>query len=236
MFSESVELYDLIYSRLKDYALEADAIARLLRDIHPSAHDLLDVGCGTGEHARHLTGLGFAVDGLDIEPGFVEAARAKSSGEFVVADMASFVLERRYDAVLCLFSSIGYVGTAERLASAIERFATHLRPGGVVVVEPWFEPGQMTDGRVHLHTAQSGDVSVCRMSRTTIDGAISRLEFEYLIGGSAGISRASEVHELGLFRRDEIETCFASVGLSCEYDPAGLTGRGLYVGRAVRAL
>lgn len=231
MFSESVELYDLIYSSLKDYARESAVIAELIRRLHPTATRLLDVGCGTGEHARHLSAMGFTVDGIDIEPGFVEIARQKSPGLFLQADMTSFDLHQSYDAVLCLFSSIGYVQSLERVTLALARFRNHLAPHGIVIVEPWFSTGQMEDGKVHVHTADGNGIRVCRMSHTKIQGRISRLQFEYLIGRASGLARASETHELGLFRRDEMEACFANAGLLCEYDPSGLADRGLYVGR-----
>jgi SAM-dependent methyltransferase len=231
MFSESVELYDLIYARRKDYAAEVEAIAARLLDLMPTAHDLLDVGCGTGEHARLLVEKGFCVDGIDLEPAFVEIARAKSAGSFTCADMADFDLDRDYDAVLCLFSSIGYVKTTDALNKTLASFRSHLRPGGVVIVEPWFTREVMEDGTVHMHTAQADGLSVCRMSHTAIHDNVSRLTFEYLIGRSSGLTRALEVHELGLFSRKDTENAFSNAGLTCEWDPIGIAGRGLYVGR-----
>jgi ubiquinone/menaquinone biosynthesis C-methylase UbiE len=54
MFTASAEFYDLIYSTFKDYAGEAAQIVRLLRRLHPQCQTVLDVACGTGEHARIL--------------------------------------------------------------------------------------------------------------------------------------------------------------------------------------
>jgi ubiquinone/menaquinone biosynthesis C-methylase UbiE len=70
MFSESPELYDVIYGSFKDYSAESQAVAGLLSQVAPGAHNILDIGCGTGEHARFLQSThGYQVDGLDIEPG-----------------------------------------------------------------------------------------------------------------------------------------------------------------------
>jgi SAM-dependent methyltransferase len=53
------------------------------------------------------------------------------------ADPADFNLGLTFDAVVCLFSAIGYVVTVKRLHSALAAMARHLRPGGVLLVEPW---------------------------------------------------------------------------------------------------
>ena len=129
MFSASAEYYDLIYSTFKDYSSEAALVAALLRQFNPHSRTVLDVACGTGEHARRLAALGFTVDGLDLDPAFVRIARQKHpAGHFVEADMSDFQLPDRYDAVLCLFSSIGYLKTLDRVARALACFRRHLRP------------------------------------------------------------------------------------------------------------
>jgi len=46
MFSESAELYDLIYSQFKDYPAETSALASLIRAEHPMARSVLDVARG----------------------------------------------------------------------------------------------------------------------------------------------------------------------------------------------
>src|SRR5215471_16221397 len=106
MFDASAEYYDLLYSTFKDYAAETAVIAALLRRLNPNCRTVLDVACGTGEHANRLAALGFDVDGFDLNPAFVTIARAKHpAGRFFVADMTDFHAARRYDAVICLFSS-----------------------------------------------------------------------------------------------------------------------------------
>jgi SAM-dependent methyltransferase len=235
MFTASAELYDLIYGQLKDYRAEAAQLATLIRSRSPDARRILDVACGTGEHARLLVQEhGFEVDGLDLDPELVRIARSKlPQGSVYHADMISFALGRTYDVLVCLFSSIGYVLTMDNLGRTLACFRKHVADGGLVIVEPWFAPGVLESGRVYMKTAETPDVVVCRMSHTEVEDRISRLRFEYLIGRRSGIERASEVHELGLFTTDEMAACFAEAGLSTTYDPQGPGGRGLFTARAV---
>lgn len=234
MFTSSAQLYDAIYSTFKDYPAEARQIGALLRRAHPGARTILDVACGTGEHARLLHADGFVVDGLDLDPAFVRIAAEKHpAGRFFQADMADFHLDARYDAILCLFSSIAYLCTIDRVTSALRCFREHLASGGVAVVEPWFVPGVLDPARVAVHEVDVGGMHVVRTGRVGIEGRVSRLSFEYEITDAAGTRRASEIHELGLFTPDEMLAAFGDAGLHVDYDPEGLTGRGLYTGGLV---
>ncbi|NBC18608.1 MAG: methyltransferase domain-containing protein, partial [Bacteroidetes bacterium] len=128
MFTTSIPYYAAFYGAFKDYAAEAAAIADLIHEHHPSAQTVLDVGCGPGDHARLLaTEHGYAVDGIDVAPEFVQQARANHpDGSFWVADMVNFDLGRQYDVVLCLFSAIGYVRTLENVRRTLCNFRHHL--------------------------------------------------------------------------------------------------------------
>jgi SAM-dependent methyltransferase len=234
MFSPSAEYYDLIYSTFKDYPSESKQIASLLRRLHPECQTVLDVACGTGEHARLLAAEGLTVDGLDVDPALLRIARQKHSGRFFEADMSDFHIASRYDGVISLFSSIGYLLTLDRVAKALKCFREHLAPGGVIVVEPWFGPGGLDPTRVERNVGEANGVRVTRVSRVEVENRVSRLYFDYEISDSTGIRSVSEIHELGLFTPAEMVEQFYNAGLKVEYDPKGLTGRGLYVARENR--
>jgi len=233
MYTVSAEFYDLIYSTFKDYRAEAAQIAGLLRRFNPQCKTILDVACGTGEHARLLASHGLDVDGVDLDPAFVRiAARKHPAGRFVEADMSDFQLSRQYDAVLCLFSSIAYLQTLDRVRRAFRCFRDHLAPGGLVVVEPFFAPGVpgvLYPAGATRHTGEANGIRVSRVSRLDIEGTRARLHFEYEIADGAGTRCASEVHELGLFSTAELHQAFRDAGLDAEHDPKGLTDRGLFV-------
>jgi len=229
LFIESSELYDAIY-KFKDYARESERLRILIDNAVPGARTILDVACGTGEHAKFLK-RHYRVDGIDINERYLRAARLKNpAGNFTCADMLDFDLGRTYDVVTCLFSAIGIVRTFARLETAIACMARHVRPGGALIIEPWFTPEQWRPARPFILTGEIGTDKVYRLSHSLQEGALSVLLHNYLRATRAGVEHYSERIELGLFTRDEMTWAFEFTGMVVRYGSEGLMGRGLYVG------
>lgn len=228
MFSRSAGIYDAVYS-FKDYAAEARRIHELVEERSPAASSLLDVACGTGKHLEQLRAW-YEVGGLDLDPQLLEIARARLGDvPLVVEDMTSFELNRRFDVVTCLFSSIGYVGTLQRLNQAVAAMAGHLGSGGILIVEPWFAPDAWLTGRPHLLTVDEPDLKVARMTISGRDGRLAVMDFTYLVGTPGGVEIFSERHEAALFTDEEYRQAFDAAGLIVHHDDYGLIGRGLYI-------
>lgn len=230
MFSKSAALYDAIYTRMKNYESESAQVRDLVRKLRPAAKTMLDVACGTGEHAKYLK-ADFQVDGIDLNPEFVAIAQSKNQdGLYEVADMTDFDLGRRYDVVTCLFSAIGYAGTRQKLGKAIRCFARHLNGDGLVIVEPWLTPENWIAGRPFMTTVSEDDLKVCRMNISeTRKGNRSFMKFHYLVGTPSGVTHFTENHNAGLFTIDQMKRAFSRAGLAAQYDEQGIFGRGLYV-------
>ncbi len=232
MFSKSAEFYDAIYAAVgKDYPAEAEKAYKFIQTHKKSEGDrLLDVACGTGLHANLLSQF-YKVEGLDLDAKMLSVARRKYPAiRFHHGDMLDFELKRQFDAIVCLFSSIGYVKTKPRLQKTIKNMTRHLVPGGVLLIEPWFAPEQWNVGCNFLTTVNQPDLKIVRMSRSTRRGKVSILEFQYLIGTSKGIEHSLEVHEMGLFTHEEYLGAFQAAGLKVVHDVEGLDGRGIYIG------
>jgi SAM-dependent methyltransferase len=227
-FLDSAELYDAIY-HFKNYARECELLRGLIDSAVPHARTLLDAACGTGAHSQFLKNH-FAVDGIDLNEDYLRAARIKNpAGLYLHADMTGFHLARTYDVVTCLFSAIGYVATVARLNLAVAAMARHVRPGGVLIVEPWITPDKWTSGGQYVNTGQLPDGLVCRMSHSGQAGRLSVLQLHYLRGSVRGIEHFSERMELALFTREEMTRAFDDAAMQVNYDPEGLMGRGLYL-------
>jgi len=225
------EVYDTVYA-WKDYAAEARRIRQLVLRYGPRRPQrLLDVGCGTGAHLRHLARWFDAV-GLDRSGPMLEVARERLPGvRFVRGRMERFDLGERFDAITCLFSAIGYVRSPEDLRRTLSTFADHLAPGGVVIVEPWLFPTTYRPGSIHLGTYGSKRRPIVRMNLSDRKGRRSIMDMHYLVGEPTGVRHWVERHDMGLFSPREYRRAFAAAGLRCLFQNAGFTGRrGLFVG------
>ena len=231
MFSKTAPYYDAIYS-WKDYMAETSTIIEIIAEQGQSeGNRVLDVACGTGMHMQYLI-QDFEVEGLDLDENLLALARQRvPRASFHQGDMVDFDLGKRFDTVICLFSSIGYVKTKASLHRAISCMANHLRSGGVLIVEPWFEPDKFYPGSVHAKFIDEPELKIARVNTSFVEGSISLFDMHYLIGTPEGTDHYIERHELGLFTVDEMKTAFESAGLEASYQEDGLMGRGLYIGR-----
>jgi SAM-dependent methyltransferase len=230
MFTKSARFYDALYA-WKDYDTEAQRLRDIIQGHGLSdGAALLDVACGTGAHIARLKRY-YRVEGLDLDPVLLEIARERNPEiVFHQGDMADFKLGRQFDVVTCLFSSIGYVKTVQRLDQTVANLARHTTPGGLVLVEPWLMPGAYEVGGVHALFVDQPGLKIARMNVSALEDAVSILDFHYLAGTPEGIEHFTERHELGLFSHDDYLLAYNAAGFEVEYNPVGLMGRGLYIG------
>ncbi len=232
MYTQSAKYYDALYRALgKNYATESEKIRSILTaKTQSGGNALLDVACGTGLHLQYLQ-RDFDCQGIDLERNLLNiAADRVPDVPLHQADMISFNLSKKFDVILCLFSSIGYVPNVMRLNQTLQTFVRHLRPGGVVIVEPWITPDRWQDGHLNALYVNEPNLKVARMNTSRRDGNVSILHFHYMIGSTDGIRTFTELHRLTLFTDQEYTAAFRNAALHVEHDPDGLMGRGLYVG------
>ncbi len=232
MYSQSARYYDALYGSLgKDYAIETKRIEQIVAErCRSGGNALLDVACGTGKHVEHLRNH-FECEGLDVARSMVEIATERNPGvPFHLGDMIGFNLGKRFDVVICMFSAIAYAPNLQRLDQTLQTFARHLKPGGVIIVEPWLRPEDWKDGMVHALFVDDPDLKVARMSVSRRDANVSVLNFHYMVASRDGIRTFTEPHRLTLFNPDDYRNAFRKAGLFVEFEEGGFAGRGLYIG------
>lgn len=235
IYSGNAKYYDLIYGG-KDYQKEVQILCQLISEYKRSdGKQLLDIACGTGSHLKYLSET-FACEGIDINSELIEIAINKvPNSTFVKANMLNFNLRKKYDIITCLFSAIGYTKTLNNLKKALNSFYSHLKDGGVVLIEPWFTKNSK-DFIVNvpfMTSHESDNVKISRISIANIENNLSTMDTHYIVGETGkGINHFSEKHTLGLFDKDEFLEIMTRVGFRAKFLEGGISGegRGLYVG------
>jgi SAM-dependent methyltransferase len=105
---------------------------RFLSLLGPRA-TILDLGCGGAQPiAAYLIRSGFAVTGVDSSPALIELCRSRfPQSEWIVADMRTLSLNRRFDGVLAWDSFFHLAHDDQRAMFPI--FAQHVEPRGALM-------------------------------------------------------------------------------------------------------
>ncbi len=230
MFGDSSRWYDHIYAHL-DYAGHAAALEEIIAQRGTSGgRHLLDIACGTGRHLECFRAH-FEVEGLDLNPELLALANKRLRDvPLHEADFCRFDLNKQFDVITNLFSSIGYVKTRGDLDAAIGCVARHLESGGVALIEPWFRKEKYHAPRVHMVLVDEPNLKICRMNRSEVDGDLSIIDFHYLVATpDEGTRHFRERHELRMFEIEDFATAAQVAGLSHDYIETERFNRGLHI-------
>jgi len=232
LHNKLAKYYDRVYS-FKDYLDEAVRLQNLIiKYLESGGNSLLDVGCGTGLHLKHLKD-DFSCTGVDVSKSMLKIARKNVKGAtFKEADMKNLNLGKQFDVIVCLLSSIGYVKTAVSLEKTIQNFSKHLKKGGLALIEPSHAKSFYVSGEPRITAYNGKDAKIARVNFTKIRQATAVLNMHLLIAERGKDAKYFvDRHELGLFGINNTLRIMKAAGLKSKYLKNGLiTGRELFVG------
>lgn len=111
---------------------------RVVMGLPPGAR-ILDLACGWGRHALALAGSGLEVVGVDRSFTLLKEASAATGARlpwWVCADMCDLPFRPgSFDAVVCLFSSLGYFLSDDEDVRVLEEVRRLLTPRGRLLIE-----------------------------------------------------------------------------------------------------
>jgi SAM-dependent methyltransferase len=148
LYSEPA-LYDLLFPNAgEDAPVGADArIQRIaaserfyVDQARRSSGPVLELACGSGRLTVPVAKAGVPITGADLSAPMLAAARAKAAGagvdiEFMEADMRTFDLGRRFNAIFITGNSLLHLLRIEDLKACLRRARSHLTPGGRLVFD-----------------------------------------------------------------------------------------------------
>ncbi len=173
VFGDYSEYYDLLYQD-KDYAAEAKYVNDLIKKYSKSpAKNILNIGCGTGNHDIFFSKLGYEVFGVDISPEMISIAKSKTSGakniHFQIEDARNFSINKKFDVVLSLFHTICYQTTKEDLIKCFKNAYRHLKKNSLFIFDIWYGPAVINDKpQVRIKTVSNSTMQIKRKTTPAI--------------------------------------------------------------------
>jgi SAM-dependent methyltransferase len=182
------KLYDIFYAE-KPYKEEAAFVHSCIQQYGiGTTNTILELACGTGSHAFALESFGYKITASDSSRDMLQCAKEKgvlrqSSVNFRLQDMREWDnAGGPYDAMICLFDSIGYVVTNPGLLKVLQGVSQNLRPNGLFIFEFWHAAAMIKSYsplRVRKWEVPEGEI--LRVSETELDIASQLAKVNYSV-------------------------------------------------------
>ncbi len=205
LYQEFAQYYDTLYDK-KNYQKEASFIDSIIKK-HNHGKSILEVACGTGNHTELLLKKGYDVVGIDKNKQMLNLAKKKLPRvEFKQGDMKSFNVNKKFDAVLCLFTAINYNLTVPDVVRSLQNFKRHLKEKGVIIFDA--PPPQK-----HINYADFLDKESVVLYTRSDTKNISEFVLYWIFRKNGKIEITTDSHPLRFYTLKEISQAIKKAGL-----------------------
>ena len=225
VFAGYSQYYDMLYQD-KDYSAEAAFVLDVVGGHKPGKLSVLDLGCGTGVHARLFAEAGMTVHGVDMSDTMLERARSQLTEppagagalSFSEGDARTVRVGRTFDVVVALFHVVSYQVGNDDLLQMFDTVAAHLEPGGLFVFDYWFGPAVLTERpEVRVKRLHGDGVVLTRIAEPALDERAARVDVHYHViaceTASNTFTELRETHAMRYLSLPEIDLLARLSGL-----------------------
>jgi len=133
LFASCAKYYDFLVSK-EDVKKELKFIYKVFNEFRIKT--VLDLGCGTGLYLVPLKNKGFEAEGLDLSKKMIKEARKKNKNIIIHhKDMSKFSINKKYDAIICLSSSLLILPNFKTIEKTLKRAYEHLNSEGILLLD-----------------------------------------------------------------------------------------------------
>ena len=219
-FFDYSKYYNLLYQD-KDYSKEVEYIDSLIKKFRPQTKSILDLGCGTGRHAKLMAAKNYSVHGVDLSAQMLEIANASKTPNvsFSQGDIRSFELNNKFDTITALFHVMSYQTSNDSVVSSLKTIHKHLKDDGLFIFDCWYGPAVMLDlPGLRVKEMEDDNLKVIRVTKPFLDfnKCVVEVNFEVNVfdKNNHSFQTISEKHPMRYFFQNEL-TFFAT---HCGFD------------------
>ena len=216
VFNYYARYYDLL-NKDKNYQAEVDYVISLIEYHAPQARRILELGCGTGIHAKLFAEAGYQVSGIDFSEKMLNVAIKRRETlstdlqrklNFTQADVRTYRSSETFDIVLSLFHVFSYQTSNSDLKDAFQTASKSLEDGGVLIFDYWYGPAVLTQRpETRVKRLNEEEFMILRTAESFIDDVSNTVEvnYEILVNNHGSYDTFSESHKIRYLFIPEIE-------------------------------
>ena len=174
---------ELLADGLVDWPARLESERPLLERVLAGAPSrrVLDLGCGSGRHARFLAERAYEVVGLDASERAIDLAQEEpvpEGAQFILTDLGAVERSVRghFGAALCIGNTLPYLLSTESLSRMLIGLKRRLQPGAPLLLQTLnydrLEVGVDSLLPTRLLAAEDGDLVVVRLAKPREDGIV----------------------------------------------------------------
>jgi SAM-dependent methyltransferase len=204
----------------------------LIKEYKPDAESILDLGCGTGRHAKLLFEKGYVVCGVDRSEDMLSVAMqnpANASLIFKQGDVRSVRLNRSFDVVVSLFHVMSYQTSNDDLIQSFATAYEHLNSGGVFIFDFWYGPAVLTDRpTVRIKRLEDENVEVTRLAEPVLHANENIVDVNYHVlirnKKDGHVEELKETHYMRYLFKPEVDLMLKNTGFQADGSFEYMTG------------
>ena len=199
------DIYNKIYKK-KEYLKEAEYVSAILKMNKMVKGDILELGSGTGNHAKYLLKEKYNITGVEKSLSMITFAKKIRKLKCVLGDVRTVRLNKKFNAVISLFHVINYMLSSLDLNNFFKTANIHLNNNGLLIFDTWHDRSIKIKNLSDHKVFKINNYVITRKSNSTIvKNKIIDIRFKFIITlNKKIINTFSEKHLIRYFSFKEI--------------------------------
>ena len=199
------DVYNKIYKK-KNYVKEAEYISAILKKNKILKGRILELGLGTGNHAKYLLKKKYKITGVEKSSSMIAFAKKIPKLKCVLGDVRIVRLNRKFNAVISMFHVINYMLSSLDLNNFFKTANIHLNANGLLIFDTWHDRSVKIKSPSDNKVFKINNYIINRKSNSKIiKNKIISIKFKFIVAlNKKIINTFSEKHLIRYFSFREI--------------------------------